>query len=298
MTYAAHLLAWFGIFALAATSLNIVTGYLGLLSLAQAGFFALGAYAWAVLSTVHGWSWPVATLAGMALAALASMPLALAAARCRGGMFVLASLAFQMLLFSLLRLGATDAPPGSLANPVNSVFGISDIPRPALAGIAIEGTLAYAVFALVVCAAGVLLCARLLHSPWGRALRALRDDTLVAGSLGLDATRLRLQAFALSAALAAVAGSLYAGYVSFVDPQVAGLDLSILLLAMVVLGGAGNLRGPLLGAALLLALPELLRLAGMADATGAQWRALLYGACLVLVIALRPQGIAGNWRLR
>lgn len=299
MNYAAHLVTMFGIYALAATSLNLVVGYLGLLSLAHAVFVALGAYAYGVLSVAHGWSWFPATLAGMATAALASVPLALAADRYKGGFFILVSLAFQVVMVGLMRNAYTPgAALGSTGNLTNGLFGVAEIPRPALFGIAIDTPVSHALFSVSVCALCVALCARLLHSPWGRLLVALRDDELAARSLGKPARRTRLQVFALSSMLGAVAGSLLAGYLSYTDAHLAGLDECILLLAMVVVGGAGNLRGPLLGAAALIAVPELLRMSGMTGSTGAHLRVLLYGAFLLLVVALRPQGIAGTWRVR
>lgn len=299
MNYAAHLVTLFGIYALAATSLNLVVGYLGLLSLAHAVFVALGAYAFGVLSVAHGWPWFPATLAGMALAALVSVPLALAADRYKGGFFILVSLTFQVAMISLMRNAYTPGETlGSIGNLTNGLFGVAEIPRPSLLGVALDTPVSYALFSLSVCMLGVALCAQLLHSPWGRLLVTLRDDELAARSLGKPARTARLQVFALSGMLGAVAGSLLAGYLSYTDAQLAGLDECILLLAMVVVGGAGNLRGPLLGAAALIAVPELLRLVGMTGSTGAHLRVLLYGAFLLLVIALRPQGIAGSWRLR
>lgn len=299
MNYAAHLATLFAIYALAATSLNLVVGYLGLLSLAHAVFMAIGAYAFGVLAVAHGWDWLPATLAGMGLAALASVPLALAADRYKGGFFILVSLAFQVVVSSLMRNAYTPGEPlGSLGNLTNGLFGVAEIQRPSLAGFPLDAPLAYALFCLSVCALAVALCAQLLHSPWGRLLTMLRDDELAARSLGKPARRARLQAFALSGMLAALAGSLLAGYLSYTDAHLAGLDECILLLAMVVVGGAGNLRGPLLGAAVLVAVPELLRFVGAGDGTAAQWRVLLYGAFLLLVVALRPQGLVGAWRIR
>lgn len=299
MNYAAHLLTLFSIYALAATSLNLVVGHLGLLSLAHAVFLALGAYAYGVLSVAHAWAWLPATLAGMVLAAFASVPLALAADRFKGGFFILVSLAFQAVMFGLMRNAyAAGEPLGSPGNLTNGLFGVAEIPRPAIAGTVLEPTTSYALFSLSVSLLGLALCRQVLRSPWGRMLTTLRDDELAARSLGKTASKVRLQVFALSGALAATAGSLHAAYVSYTDMNLAGLDECILLLAMVVVGGAGNFRGPLLGAAILIAVPELLRMIGISGGTGAHLRVLLYGAFLLLVIALRPQGIAGAWRIR
>jgi branched-chain amino acid transport system permease protein len=138
--------------------------------------------------------------------------------------------------------------------------------------------------------------ALLKWSPFGRALQAMRDDELAARSIGVPVNRLKLQAFAPASAMVGIAGALYASYVSYIDPTSFSLNESILMLSMVIIGGTGNVRGPLLGAAVLILLPEVLRFLQLPDAVAANVQLLAYGLLLVLMMHLRPQGLAGVYR--
>lgn len=299
MSYVEHLLAYFGVYALAALGTSIVVGHLGLLSLGHAVFFALGAYTYAVLTLAFEWPALPVIAAGMLLSALASLPLALATQRWRGEFFVLVTLAFQALVYSMLRNAYTAGQPlGAPGNLSNGVYGIAGIPSPAIGSILSGMPHADTVFILLCCALAAGAGFLLLRSPWGRLLRAIRDDELAASSLGKQVLRARCEGFAVSAALVALAGALYAGHVSFIDPGSASLDECIFLVAMVVIGGAGNFRGPIAGALLLLTVPELLRGLAVPDDIAPNLALLIYGATLTLVMHVRPQGVAGSWRVR
>ena len=126
----------------------------------------------------------------------------------------------------------------------------------------------------------------------------MREDELAARGLGKNTRLAKVQAFAISSALVAVAGSLYAAHVRYIDPSSATLDESILMLSMVIVGGIGNFRGPIVGAGLLLLLPEALRFLQLPDALAANLRMLIYGLLLVLLMHFRPQGIAGRLRVQ
>jgi branched-chain amino acid transport system permease protein len=141
-----------------------------------------------------------------------------------------------------------------------------------------------------------MIMALLKWSPFGRALQAMRDDELAARSIGIPVNWLKLQAFALASAMVGIAGGLYASYVSYIDPTSFSLNESILMLSMVIIGGTGNVRGPLTGAAVLILLPEALRFLQLPDAVAANVRLLAYGLLLILMMHLRPQGLAGTYR--
>jgi branched-chain amino acid transport system permease protein len=134
-------------------------------------------------------------------------------------------------------------------------------------------------------------------SPWGRLLKAMRDDELAARGLGKNIRLVKVQAFAVACGMVAVAGTIYASYVSYIDPSIASLDESILMLCMVIVGGGGNFRGPLVGALVLLSIPELLRFVNIPDVMAANIRLMVYGLLLVLMMHFRPQGLAGEYRL-
>ncbi len=136
----------------------------------------------------------------------------------------------------------------------------------------------------------------LKQSPFGRSLQAMRDDELAARSLGLPVRLLKIESFLIASAMVGVAGGMYAAYVSYIDPTSFTLDESILMLSMVIVGGTGNVRGPIIGAAVLIAIPEILRFLALPDAIAANMRLLIYGLLLILMMHLRPQGLAGKYR--
>ncbi|TYQ30504.1 branched-chain amino acid ABC transporter permease [Pseudanabaena sp. UWO310] len=298
MNYFLHLFIYFNINAIVALSLNLVMGYCGLLTLAHAGYFALGSYAYALATVKLGWGFFPAVGLGVLLAAVMSLAISLPALRFKGDFFVLVSLAVQTLLFSLLyNWSSPEAEVGTWQNLTNGPFGISGIPRPNLFGWQLDSIGSMAGLAFVTALLCALIVWLLLISPWGRLLKVVRDDELAARGLGKNTRLAKMQAVAIACGMAAVAGSLYAAYVNYIDPSTASLDESILMTCMVLVGGVGNFRGPLVGAFILLAIPEALRFAAIPDAVAANIRLGVYGLLLVLMMQFRPQGIAGDYRI-
>lgn len=298
MRYLLHLVVYFNVFAILALSLNILVGYCGLLSLAHAGYFAIGAYTYALLTVTLGMGFVPATLAGVTLAGLLSLAISLPAWRLRGNFFIMATLAVQALLYSAIyNWHSPTDPPGTWKNLTNGPFGIPAIPRAEIAGIQFATLGGTAVLSVGVAAACFGVAWVLLRSPWGRVLTTIRDDELAARSLGKNTRRLKVEAIAIGCGMAAAAGATYSSYVSYVDPGLASLDMSILLLSMVIVGGVGNFRGPLVGAAVLLAIPEVLRSLHIPAAMAADLRLMAYGLLLLLMMHFRPQGLAGRYRI-
>jgi branched-chain amino acid transport system permease protein len=298
VSYVFHLLIYLDIFLIVAISLNIVAGYCGLLTLAHASYFAIGAYCYAIASLRLGWEFLPSVLLGSVVAALLSLCISLPAWRFRGDFFVIVSLAVHALFFSLLYNWVDpQAPPGDWRSLTNGPLGLAGLPKPILLGHEVRSLSVVAFVASAVAACCFAVSAFLLRSPWGRLLLAMRDDELAARGLGKDVRRIKVQAFAIACGMAASAGVLYGCYVSYVDPTVASLDQSILMLSMVIVGGLGNVRGPVVGALVILLLPEGLRFVALPAAAAANLRLLIYGACLVAMMHLRPQGLAGRYRL-
>jgi branched-chain amino acid transport system permease protein len=298
MNYLLHLLIYFCIYAIAALSLNLVIGYCGLLTLAHASYFAVGAYSYAILS-LHGWGFLPAMAAAVVIAAVLSLIVSLPAWRFRGDNFVLMSLAAQTFIFSLLyNWYHPQAAPGTLLNLTNGPFGLAGISRPDIFGIRMDTIGSISVLAVVLATICALVIWRLQSSPWGRLLQCMRDDELALRGLGKNVRRAKLEAFAVSCGLVAVAGVLYASYVNYIDASSATLDESILMVCMLLVGGMVNFRGPLVGAAVLVALPEVLRMVHFPDAMAANVRLLAYGLLLVLIVHFRPQGLAGKYRVK
>lgn len=286
MNYFLDLLINLGIYTIVALSLNLIVGYCGLLTLAHAAYFALGSYAYGLATLKLGWGFLPATALGVALAALLSLALSLPAWRFRGDFFVMISLAVQALLFSLF-FNWTDL--------TNGPEGLANIPDPSLFGIKFDTMPGMTLLSLTLAGICALISWGLLHSPWGRLLQAMRDDELTVRGLGKNTRLAKVQAFAISCGLVAIAGAIFAAYTRYIDPSAASLDRSILILCMVIVGGVGNFRGPLVGAVVLLVIPELLRFVFIPDAIAANLRLLLYGLLLIVMMHFRPQGLAGHY---
>jgi branched-chain amino acid transport system permease protein len=201
--------------------------------------------------------------------------------------FVIATFGFQMVIFSIFNnwIGLTRGP-----------YGITGIPQPVLFGWTVRSHLEFAALTLAFTALSYLIISLITSSPFGRVLRAIREDELLTKSLGKNTLRFKVTAFAISSALAALAGSLYAHYTTFIDPTSFTVMDSILVISMVIIGGAGYRWGPLIGAVVLVTLPEVLRFVGLPSSTAANLRQVIYGILLVGVMMLKPQGIVTRYR--
>jgi branched-chain amino acid transport system permease protein len=286
MSYLWHVLVFISLYAILAMTLNLVVGYLGQLSLCHAAFHAIGAYATSLLMLRGGWSFFAALPVACATSGLLSLVIAVPSLRLRGDFFVLATLAFQIIAFSLL-YNASPITGGSQ--------GLADIPPPQLLGVTLDTPFRFFWLSLAAALASWALIRLLVRSPFGRVLRALRDDEVAAASLGKNVPALKVAAFSLAAALAAVAGGLFAGYLRYIDPTSFMLSESMFILSMVVIGGASSLAGPPLGALLLVLLPEGLRLLSLPAAVAGGLRQIIYGLLLVTIMRLRPRGMVGEY---
>lgn len=298
MNYLIHLLVYFEIYTIVALSLNLMVGYCGLLTLGHAAYYAVGGYTYALLTLTMGWGFLPALVASVFMTALLSLAVSLPAWRLKGDFFVLASLAVLVLLQSIIyNWSDPNAALGSWRNLTNGPFGIAGIPKAELFGIRFTVPLSFLGLSTVITALCAGIVWRLGASPWGRVLVAMREDELVARNLGKNTRLLKVQAVAIAAGLVAVAGALYATHISYLDPSAASLDESILMLSMVIVGGVGNFRGPIVGAGILVALPELLRFLHLPDAQAASLRLAIYGLLLIVMMHFRPQGLFGKYRV-
>jgi len=210
--------------------------------------------------------------------------------RLKGDYFVLATLGFQLIVYTILYnwVSVTRGP-----------YGITGIPSPKLFGsIEIAGLWSFLILSTVLTIMVVVIFYNLIHSPFGRALRGVRDDELSMKALGKNVNRLKIYTFAISSAFIAVSGFLYATYVSYIDPTSFNLDESIFILSALIVGGLGNIRGPVIGALFVIILPEALRFIGLPDSVAANLRQIIYGLALILLMRYRPQGIAGTYAIK
>jgi len=286
MEYVGHVLVFVAIYVILAVSLDLLAGHTGMLSVAPAAFYGLGAYTSALLTVEAGASFLVALLAGMIVAGVLSLAVSLPSLRLVDEYFVIATFALQIVLFSLFNnwVSLTGGP-----------MGIPGIPPPAIFGIRVTSRAGFLVMASLCAGLAYTVVWRLSTGPFGRALHAIREDEVFAKAAGKDTVRLKITAFAISVALAAMAGSLYAHYISYIDPSSFTVMESILIISMVILGGAGSLWGPLIGAIALVTLPEALRFLGLPSSVAANLRQVVYGALLLLVMLLRPRGLVGKY---
>jgi branched-chain amino acid transport system permease protein len=274
--YGIFILTTWAVMTVAAIGLNLTLGYAGQISLAQAAFVGIGAYLTAWLTT-RGWSfWPTLGLAGVACFVTGWL-LGYPALRLQHHYLAFVTLAFNTLVYLVFR---------NEEWLTGGIYGISNVPRPSLAGWSLNGAHAFYYFCLASLALVSLATWWLIRSPWGRAFVALRENPMRALSLGVDTRRYTLMAFALGAGLGGVSGALYAPLVQFIDPTPFALALSLNLLLMVVVGGSGYFFGPFLGAVVAVLLPEWLRFAQGYYLMG-------YAVLVMLLMVFSPSGLLG-----
>ena len=285
MEYILHILVLICIYSSVAYALDILVGHAGLLSLTQAAFFGIGAYVSAICATAFEQPFIIGVAFGALIAVAISLIVCLPFVRLRGDFFVLATFAFQMIVYSVLN-NWMDMTRGAL--------GISGIPKPRIFSWDIDST---GEFVLLAGSWALLvgLAVRILAtSPLGRLLHAIRDDEVLTAAFGKPTYKIKALAFGLSSMLAAVSGSLYAHYVSYIHPTSFTIIESVLIIAMVIVGGCGSKWGPLIGAGLLIAVPEALRFLGLPVSVAAHFKQVLFGALLVVTVIVRPAGLVGR----
>jgi branched-chain amino acid transport system permease protein len=298
MSYLYHLLVYLSVYVIGALGMNLIAGYAGLLALSYAAYFAIGGYVCALAMVVMGWGFPAAAALSVLTAMMLSLAVAIPSMRYGGDLFVIVSLAVQTLVFGLIyNWTSPERGLGSLSNLTNGPLGIAGIPRPNILGHRFTGVGEMAVLSMVLTVGCAAVTWRLVSSPWGRLSKCVRDDALAARGLGKLAGRNRIEVFAIGCGLAALAGALYATYIGYIDPSIAALDQSVVMLSVVIIGGLGNFRGPVVGVLVLLCVPEALRFLPFSETKAASLRLLLYGVLLLAVVHARPQGIAGEYRL-
>ena len=266
------------IYVLVALGLNVVVGLAGLLDLGYVGFYAVGAYTTAVVTT-NSWNWPW----------LASLPLAIAVSMLAGVILGTPTLRLRGDYLAIVTLGFGEIIRITANNSewLGSVRGINKIARPPSIGPLKFGVLdakPYWYLGFTIILVVMFIIRRLMNSRVGRAWDAIREDEDAAELMGVDTFKFKLWAFAIGAAIGGVAGTLYAGKVSYVSPDNFQLQLSILFLAAVVLGGTGSMYGAILGAILVAWVPERFR--NFEDR-----RYFVFGVVLVLMMVFRPQGL-------
>jgi len=273
--YYLQVLIFIGINTLLALSLNLLMGYAGQISLGHAAFYGIGAYTTAVLSATYGISpWlalPAAIFMAMGVAFIVGKP----TLRLTGYYLGMGTLGFGMIVSIVFR---------EWSSVTGGASGFVGIPPLEIAGFAFDTDRSYFFLVWAVVVFFFLVSRRIIDSRVGRALRAIHDGEHAAAAMGVDTARMKLSIFILSAAMASLAGFLYAHQVYFISPETFGFMASIRIVTMVVIGGMASIWGSLLGASLLTILPEWLH-------AFADYEMMVYGLVLMLVMIFLPQGL-------
>jgi len=274
--YGTYIMTLWLVTAIAAMGVNLIVGYAGLETLAQAAFLGIGAYITALMVKA-GLPFGFAFAASGAAAFVVGIMLGFPALRVRKHYLAFVTLAFSVLAWLVFR---------NEQWLTGGVMGLTDINRPSLFGISLRRHVNFYWFVLAITAVLTFVLWWIVRSPWGRAFTALRENPIRAESLGIDVRLYTLLAFAIGSAYGGLAGSLYAPLVEFIDPNPFALGPSLLFMLMVVVGGAGRFAGPFVGAAVAVLLPEWLRFAE-------GFYLLIYAVLVMVMMAFCPTGIMG-----
>ncbi|WCB91498.1 ABC transporter [Baekduia alba] len=274
------------IYAILGLSLNLLVGYAGLFSMATGALYGVGAYAFALTTTKLGWPLPLTLLAAVLVPAAVGAVVAIPSLRISGDYLVIASFGLQTLIVAALTNldGLTGGPGGVYGIPAPDLGPLTPTTDPA----------SYLPITIGAAVLVTLATLALTHSPFGRALEMIRDDEVAAAAAGRNVVALKVVAFMISSGMAGIAGALYASYVSFIDPTSFAVLVSVFVLSIVVVGGAGTVRGAIVGAIVVNVLSEAVRYVPVDDRLAGNTRQAIYGVLLIAVVFLRPRGLAGR----
>ncbi len=287
--YLLHILILIEIYVILSVSLNLIAGYAGLLSIAHAAFFGVGAYVAALMALKLNSPFILNVVCAVILSGLLGAMVGIPSLRIRDDYFVIATFAFQVITFNILNnwVSFTGGP-----------MGLPGIPQVTVFNMRIQSHLEFLLLATIFAALTLWITRKIVQSPFGRVLKAIREDEVFAQAAGKNIIAYKILVFVIGAGMASLGGVLYAHYVSFIDPTSFTVMESIFIISIVIVGGAGSLWGPVVGAIVLVILPELLRFIGLPSAVAANVRQIIYGGLLVVFMRWRPQGLLGEYAFR
>jgi len=284
--YILNLLILVSISGILAASLNFIIGYAGIYSMAHAAFFGVAAYAGALIALHVSPSLLVAIPVAMALCAALSLVISLPSLRVRGEYFVVASLGLQMIAFTVF---------SEWKDVTGGIGGLTGVPIATLFGFQLRTLESMFAVSLSCLALTAFVIYALVHTSFGRSLKAIRDNEVAAASFGKNPIVIKTIAVAISTAFCGVAGVLYAFHISFVNPESFTVDQSVFIMSMIIIGGTGTVLGPILGALIIHLLPAGLTYLTFLPARDlASLQQIIYGAAMVLLMIYRPSGLIGR----
>ena len=282
--YLLHLLILIAIYIVLAVSLNLALGFTGLLNLGHIAFFGIGAYT-STLLTKAGMPFIVTFLLAGLFTSLFGYLLVYATKKLKGDYLALATLAFSFVISSLMLnwMSLTRGP-----------LGITGIAKPSLLGLTINSNFSYFILVLIVAVLTIWIISRIVKSPFGRLLQATRDDDLSLRVLGKNTFKLKCKAMMISAFFAGIAGSLFAHYISYIDPNFFSLTEIILILTIVIVGGIASIKGSVAATFLILLIPEALRFVNLSSGVVGPARQIVYSLILLSILLYKPRGLFGR----
>lgn len=287
INYPLHMLVMINIYIILGFSINLVTGYTGLLSLGHGAFYGISAYFTVLGLMVLKIPFLLAVVFAIIFNMLISLLVSLPAIRLKHDYFVLAVIGFQMVAYTIL-YNWTEVTRGP--------YGIPGIPRPKLFGLwNIGETWEYVILSYIFLVIVFIYFSKIDRSSFGRVIKGIRDDELVVASMGRNVNLTKIYIFAVSAGIAAFSGALFATFATYIDPTSFALEESIFIIMIIFIGGSGNLKGVFWGALFVELLPEILRFLQMPDAVAANLRQIIFGLILIILMRFKPTGFAGDY---
>ena len=289
MEYLIHILIITGIYIILTLSLNLIVGFTGLAALGHIAFAAIGAYTSSLLALNFGISPWIGLLLGAILASILGLIVGYPSLRLKGDYLALATFGLVIIVYSVAKnwVSLTRGPMGLPGIPQFSIFGYE-----------IANVWSNLVLVSIFVAVTYIVIRNITNSPFGRVLKGIREDEIATLAMGKNINKYKLIVFVVGAFFAGIAGSLYAHYITFIDPSSFTVMESIVVLLMVVFGGMASLKGSFVGASILIIFPELLRFLGMPNSVAAPLRQMIYGLLLIILMILRPQGLMGRFRFK
>jgi len=285
--YLIHLLILIGIYSILAISLQLAVGFTGLLNLGHIAFYCIGAYTSALLA-LHNFPFWFCFLSAGIMATLFGFLLSVPINKLKGDYLALATMSFSFVIYAIV-LNWRFLTRGPL--------GLPGIPRPTLFGISFSNNFSFLILTAIIALISYLIIKKITESPFGKALEATRDDELAAKVLGKNTFKMKTCALGISAFFAGIAGSLYAHYITFIDPSSFTLLQLIPVLAIVIIGGLASLKGTVLATIILVLLPEPLRFIGFPSSVVGPARQMIYALILLLILIYKPKGFYGKVEL-
>jgi len=285
--YLMHLAILIFIYLLLAISLQISMGFTGLFNLGHIAFYCIGAYVSALLA-LNGFPFWLSFISAGISALVFGFFIALPTNKLKDDYLALATLAFTFVIYAIA-LNWTSLTRGPL--------GLPGIPRPSLFGISFSSNLSFLFLTAFVTLASLFIIKRIVDSPFGKVLEAIRDDETAARVLGKNVFKMKSYALAISAFFAGIAGSLYAYYITFIDPSSFTLLQLIPVLTIVIIGGLASLKGTIIATILIVLLPEPLRFIGFPSSIVGPMRQIIYALILLLILIYKPKGFYGKVEL-